>query len=286
MANDLQQRMRQLEERIRVIENAPDPHLRANGLELIRGLMELHGTGLERIMDAIAGSGTIGRSIFDRLAADEGVASLLLLYGLHPVDIETRVRQALDKVSPYLKSHGGSIELLGIVENVVRLRLNGTCKSCPSSRITLDLAVEQAIYEMAPDVTGIEVEGMIASQSSPTPVSEMGTTNGATAPRWESVSGLEALAPGATQTRQIDGRTILFCRLGETFYAYDAFCAACAAELGPHELEAGTIVCRACGQSYDVVQAGRAIDTQDLRLAPFPMLHDRREAKIVLPAQS
>lgn len=291
MANEFQQRMRRLEERVRVIEDTADPHLRANGLELIRGFMELHGTGLERMIHIIAGSGAAGQSVLSQLAADEPAASLLLLYGLHPVDIETRVRMALDKVGPYLKSHGGSIELIGIAENVVTLRLNGTCKSCPSSRMTLDLAVEQAIYEMAPDVEGIEVEGVSASQNSSLPTQQTGSGNGvshagAAAPSWENVGGLDALATGAAQTRQVDGRTILFCRLGETLYAYDGFCAACAAELQAHELEAGAIICSSCGQRYDVVRAGRGIDKQSLRLTPFPLLHDRFAAKIALPSQS
>ena len=288
MTSEFQQRMRQIEEAIRAVENTPDPHLRANSLELIRGIMELHGTGLERMIHVIAGSGETGQSILHQLAADECSASLLLLYGLHPVDIETRVRQALEKVSPYLKSHGGSIELIGVTENIIKLRLHGTCKTCPSSRMTLELAVEQAIYEMAPDVAGIEVDGMTAIPSSPLPAEHAQIENGtgAAGPVWEKVSGLDALAPGATETRQVDGRTILFCRLDDTLYAYDGFCAACAAQLEPRELAANAIVCGSCGQRYDVVQAGRAIDRQDLRLAPFPILHDRFEAKIALPAQT
>ncbi len=59
---------------------------------------------------------------------------------------------------PYLRSHGGNVELVGVEQGVAKLRLEGTCSACPSSQMTLHLAVEQAIYETAPDVTAIEVE--------------------------------------------------------------------------------------------------------------------------------
>jgi len=94
------------------------------------------------------------------------VGSLLLLYGLHPVDLETRVRGALEKTRPYLRSHGGNVELVDVDESgAVRLRLQGSCHGCPSSAMTLKLAIEQAIHDAAPDVTSISVEGQTDARS-------------------------------------------------------------------------------------------------------------------------
>jgi Fe-S cluster biogenesis protein NfuA len=70
------------------------------------------------------------------------------------------VRRALDKVRPYLHSHGGDVELLGISEGTVRLHLEGSCHGCPSSQVTLQTTIERAIYEAAPDVVAIEVDGL------------------------------------------------------------------------------------------------------------------------------
>src|SRR5262245_44423069 len=101
-----------------------------------------------------------GAAIVDSFAHDDVVGGLLLLHGLHPLDLKTRVSQALDKVRPYLRSHGGNVELLRIdPDGVVRLRMQGSCHGCPSSAMTLKLAIEEAIYEQAPDVMAIEVEG-------------------------------------------------------------------------------------------------------------------------------
>ncbi len=110
-------------------------------------------------------------------AADDLVGSLLLLYGQHPLPLETRVTQALDKVRPYLDSHGGNVELLGITDGVVRLRMQGSCKSCPSSAMTLKLAIEEAIYAAAPDVVAIEAEG-VAEQPSATGFVQIGKSHG------------------------------------------------------------------------------------------------------------
>ena len=69
------------------------------------------------------------------------------------------LRGALDKVRPYLKSHGGNVDLLSVVDGVVHLRLIGSCDGCPSSALTLKSAIERNIYEAAPDVNSIVCDG-------------------------------------------------------------------------------------------------------------------------------
>ncbi|MGE0127798.1 MAG: NifU family protein [Blastocatellales bacterium] len=157
-----QQLSQRVEGLIARIETVADPSVRADAFELTRSLMELHGAGLDRLMEIVSRAGASGYALMDDFANDDLVASLLLLYGLHPHDLETRVMNALDKARPLLHSHGGDVELLGVAEGVVRLRLAGSCRSCPSSTMTLKLAIEQAIYEAAPDVTEIITEGQVA----------------------------------------------------------------------------------------------------------------------------
>jgi Fe-S cluster biogenesis protein NfuA len=144
------------------IEAAPDPNVRADALNLAQSLMDLHGAGLDRLMEIVARAGASGYALMDDFAGDDLVASLLLLYGLHPYDLETRVMAALAETRPFLQSHGGDVELLGVTDGMVRLRLAGSCRSCSSSTMTLKLAIERAIYEAAPDVTEIVTEGQIA----------------------------------------------------------------------------------------------------------------------------
>lgn len=156
---DFGNHMRQLDELLQEVEAIGDCAVRDRTGRIIQGLMDFHGAGIARMLERLAEMGEPGRQLIEELASDEPVSSLLLLYGLHPLDIETRVRLALDQVRPYLASHGGNVELLGVSEEgVARLHMQGSCNGCPSSAVTLKSMIEQAIYGRAPDVTGIETD--------------------------------------------------------------------------------------------------------------------------------
>ena len=132
------------------VERFPAPQ-RDVALELVQELLDMYGEGLARIVAAC-----------EVPVEDELVAHLLLLHGLHPVPVAERVRGALDEVRPYLVAHGGGVELLGVSDGVVHLRLEGACNGCPSSALTLTSAVEDAIQRAAPDIERIEAEGVKA----------------------------------------------------------------------------------------------------------------------------
>jgi len=78
----------------------------------------------------------------------------------HPLDVDARIQRALDRVRPYLGSHAGGVEYLGVTDGVARLRLEGSCHGCPSSTVTVQLAITGAVEEAAPEVTQVVVEGM------------------------------------------------------------------------------------------------------------------------------
>jgi Fe-S cluster biogenesis protein NfuA len=120
----------------------------AAATEAVQAVVELYGEALARMLSGADP------------AEDELLSHLLLLHDLHPVDVETRVRNALEDVRPYLGSHGGDVELLGVERGVARLRLEGTCNGCPSSTVTLQNAIEEAILKAAPDLERIEAEGV------------------------------------------------------------------------------------------------------------------------------
>lgn len=164
-----QQRMQEIEGLIHAIEASADPATRSRVEELVQRLLELHGAGLERVLELVSATGEQGAAIIDELGADALASSLLLLHGLHPLSFEDRVEQALEKVRPYLSSHGGDVELLGAADGVVRLRLVGRGDGCSGSAKTLKLALEEAIYAAAPDVTAIDVEGVVGESVKPRP---------------------------------------------------------------------------------------------------------------------
>jgi Fe-S cluster biogenesis protein NfuA len=176
---EFQQRIQRVEELVRKIETVADPDTRASAIELMQSLMDLHSAGLERMMDITFQNGEAGSQIIDNFAHDELVGSLLLLYGLHPLPLEERVIKALDNVRPYLRSHGGNVELLSVMDGVVRLRLAGS--GCASTAATLKQAIEGAVYDAAPDMTALQVEGVV-EQKQPTGFVKLQGRNGASRP--------------------------------------------------------------------------------------------------------
>jgi Fe-S cluster biogenesis protein NfuA len=153
----LRERIRRIERLLKEVDQFQDPHAQAHTREIVQALMDMHGAAIGKMLELLSAEPT-GSSIIDSLANDEMVSGLLLLYGLHPLDIATRVANALEQVRPYLRSHGGNVELISLSEGLVRLRLQGSCHGCPSSAATLKQTIEEAIYDKAPDVTNIEVE--------------------------------------------------------------------------------------------------------------------------------
>jgi Fe-S cluster biogenesis protein NfuA len=141
------------------VETLPEGRGREVALELVQELVELYGDGLARVVERA------DERLVAELVDDELVAHLLLLHGLHPVALEERVRGALDEMRPYLESHGGGVELVGVQEGVVSLRLEGTCNGCPSSMATLKLAIEEAVRKAAPDVEAIEADGVVERET-------------------------------------------------------------------------------------------------------------------------
>jgi Fe-S cluster biogenesis protein NfuA len=159
-ARDFQERLEQLDALLRETEQHADPAARGRLQKVVQAILELHGMGLQRLLEHVTEYGECGQEILDACTRDDVVSGLLVLHNLHPLDVEARVVQALESVRPYLRSHGGNVELLDICAGVVRLRLEGSCHHCPSSTVTMQHTVEEAIYARAPEVTTIEVEGM------------------------------------------------------------------------------------------------------------------------------
>jgi len=154
MESSLRQRMGRVEGLVNQMKASTDRETGSAAIELVRTLLEVHYDGIDRMMEIVAAR--TGDELIDAFANDEIVGQMLLLHDLHPIDIETRVVAALDSVRPYLHSHGGNVELLGIANGIVRIRLAGTCDSCPSSAMTLKTTIEAAIQKAAPDVVSIE----------------------------------------------------------------------------------------------------------------------------------
>ena len=236
---------------------------------LVREVTDLYGAALMRMMQMALAADP---GLANRFAADDLVASLLLVHGLHPHDVDRRVSDALDSVRPYLGSHGGDVSLLGVVDGVVRLQFQGSCKSCPSSSVTLELAVEDAVRAAAPEIESIEV---VAAENVSTPsmipaesLMRRVHTNGH---HWQPVPELAELADGEVGGFRVEGVTALVCRLSGELYAYRDRCPSCLGTLAGAGLRGTVLQCPACGAGFDAVHAGAGVGG-DSHLEPLPVL--------------
>jgi Fe-S cluster biogenesis protein NfuA/nitrite reductase/ring-hydroxylating ferredoxin subunit len=242
------------------LEEVQDFQARAVADELVASIMQLYGEGLERIMDAV------DEPTRARLADDGVVASLLLIHGLYPVSLEDRVREALDSVRPYMESHGGDVELIGIDEGVARMRLVGHCKGCPASEATLELAIKKALEEQAPDLEGLEVEGV---KEPPIGAFELPViqSNGAP-PEW---TDLDVVPPQTGQTTVV--AELFLANVGGTLLAYRNSCGWCQARLDDAPMAPdGTLTCPSCERRFELRRAGRSPDDDRLQIPPVPLL--------------
>ena len=291
---------------------------RGRAEELVRQVTELYGAGLARILEILSDRGQLDDGTLDALTSDELVSSLLVIHGLHPQDLETRVAAALDNVRPYLGSHGGNVDLLDISpEGVVRLKLLGTCQGCPSSSVTLKFAVEEAIESAAPEVTGIEV---VEEESRPgipavIPVdallvrldSQRGGAADGTAGlggaggwqehpggSWEPVPEIAGLEPGDVAGFLVGGYPVLACRTGQDVYAYRDYCPRCTASMAGATLQralaapagGGLLRCPSCRAHFDVRQAGSCLEDRNLHLDPLPLLVRSGVMSVAVPVVS
>jgi Fe-S cluster biogenesis protein NfuA len=157
--DDVRQAARRLEELIAALGSHPDPAAREPARELVALVLDLHALGLARLMTLVA-SAPGAETLMARLTQDDHVRAMLLLHGLHPDEMETRVRQAVERLRPHLGVHGLRLEVTDVRGGIVRLRLMGVEAAKPSLLWTLPGEIETAIVEAAPDAEQVLIEGL------------------------------------------------------------------------------------------------------------------------------
>lgn len=263
--------------------------------ELVRLLTDLYGAGIERMLDLLDDAGRLDARILDLFAADDLVSNLLLVHGLHPYDAAQRVEQALEKVRPYLGTHGGDVELVAVTDDVVRLRLLGSCDGCPSSSVTLELAVKEAIEAAAPEITNIEVEEAPKSDSTGrTLISVQSLRTRLDSPdsggsTWHPLP--VDLSSSGIGTLVVEGVPLLVLKPAADLLVFRNRCPRCESDLDHARLERRlggkaaepVLVCASCGAHFDVRRAGACLDIPELHLDPLPVIEVDGSVTVALP---
>ncbi|MDQ6607020.1 MAG: NifU family protein, partial [Actinomycetota bacterium] len=224
---------------------------------------------------------------------------------------------------PYMESHGGNVELLSLEDGVARIHLRGSCSDCSASSVTLELAIKQALEEAAPDLAGLEVEGVAPQMTGLTssalgdrpggdlPGAALPMTDGAAptglelpivmapaspalrdrpegdlggAPAWFELESVGELPGGAMIAITVAGNDLVIANVEGTLLAYRDVCAACGGALRDGELSAGALACPSCQRSFFLPRAGRSIDAERIQLEPVPLLREQGRVKVALAA--
>jgi len=258
-------------------ETAADPKMAARAEELVRTVVEFYGAALERVVELVP------EPVLERLADDALVSGVLVVHDLHPHSLQQRVQRALDAVRPYLGSHSGDVSLVEITDDgVLRLALGGSCDGCPSSMVTVKLAIEQAIEHAAPEIVRIEVDGVVPEPAGPggRPLLPIVTADKAS---WVELGEADMVAPGTVSSARVRGAATVVCNAAGTLYAYRDQCFKCREPLSGGHFDGRVLACPSCGAGFDVMLAGRAMDG-DGHLDPLPLLTEDGTIRVAVPA--
>jgi nitrite reductase/ring-hydroxylating ferredoxin subunit len=173
-----------------------------------------------------------------------------------------------------MESHGGNVELLRIEDGIARIHLRGSCSDCSASSVTLELAIKQALEEAAPDLEGLEVEG-VAPQALPVVMSEPTRS-------WFDLESVGSLGDGTLAAVNVAGSNLLVANVDGTLLAYRDRCASCGAPLHDGLLLAGALSCPECARSFFLPRAGRSMDDERMQLEPVPLLREEGRVKVAL----
>jgi Thioredoxin-like proteins and domains len=271
---ELNQQSQHIQELIEEIDSLASGDAKELMQECIREILNFYGHGLERILRIISnGNNAAAKEIYNNLIDDSFLSGLLLIHDLHPLDLRTRLHLALEKVKPYMDSHGGSVEIVSLENGVAKLKLSGSCKGCPSSSSTLELGIKQAIEEHCPDLVELEVEGAAVPAR---PGTSSGKETG-----WKVIQGVDALPDGAMKALEISGIPVVVCRFNQQLYAYRNFCPACERTFSNGTFTERIIGCQ-LGHRYDVQQAGKCTDDENIHLDPFPLIQEEGVIKVAV----
>lgn len=158
----LGQCLHRLETLIQTLDDIDDPKARSVARELLDATLDLHGLALARLI-TIGQGGADGAALIGRFAADDYVAAVMLLHGLHPEEAEVRLRKKIAAMRPHWGVRGFRVDLLDVNSTSARARL---CWAEGGHRQpAVRREIEEALTEAAPDLDRILVEDVAPAEA-------------------------------------------------------------------------------------------------------------------------
>lgn len=142
-------RLARIDELLERLESTPGRTAR-DALQAARALTEVYGEALARALDRADAAAVVA------MADDELLGHLMVLHGVHPEPVLSRLSRAVERLRRELRGRGGDLELVGVDGGVARVRVQA--KGCGSSTAKVMDAVRESLLAVAPELDGVEQE--------------------------------------------------------------------------------------------------------------------------------
>ncbi len=302
---DAEELLGQLGALVEELERYPDTEVREKAFDLVQIILKLHGEALRRMLTTFD-SLPLKEQVHARMSADEVIRAILLIHGLLPAELGTRVANAIDELRPFLLSQGCDVKLLGVDGGRALLRLMRSGKGAPPVA-ALKLEIEKALDVAAPDLLGIEIEGVAEqveataraaallgsiiaparSESAPAMLVQIKRPRPVAANvggTWVSVVRALGFEDGQFKVINYAEINLLVCKLDGEFYAYRNSCAA-EQEGRPLDdalFDSPVLTCTCHGYSYNLRGGGACVERPELRLQSLPLKVEDDKVKVAL----
>jgi Fe-S cluster biogenesis protein NfuA/nitrite reductase/ring-hydroxylating ferredoxin subunit len=236
-------------------------------LETLVATLEREGD--ERALMLLKLADAIHRPALELIAAgnvDHPIArAVLAMYDLVDLPDEDLVEEALDEVRPYIESHGGRVELLGVEAGVVRVRLSGACVGCAGSAITLKRGIEEMLRERYPGF-----RELVSEEPEQAPGPQLLQIEDLRRPVFVDAGALPE--PGELRAETVDDVPVLLVSVGGEPYAFKNGCSVDGLPLdGGRLTDEGVLVCPWHNCAYDARTGKRVDEPEQPGLAVVPV---------------
>lgn len=266
--------IQRLDELVQRFDALPFPEVREQIFDLLQTVDVIHRAGLGRLVAMLDEAGHV--ELLERATGDPIVRTLLLLYDILPSDELTQVEAALSLVRPYINSHGGEVEVLGVEDGVVHLRLSGACQGCAGQAITLQRGIAAALREGFPGFQGLQVHeseqrSAKAVEVIPLIVAGQEPARPLRRPVFRTIARVGELPDGTMRTFDVDDVRALVANVGGEIYAVRNTCPGSMAPLDLGSFSPPILVCPWHNEAYDIRTGKRVDGEQGPNLAVLPV---------------
>ncbi|ALF10732.1 NifU family protein [Parageobacillus thermoglucosidasius] len=241
---------------------------RMKAMELKKAIEAFHEHALRKLVRTFRETEE-GKELLLKAVEDPSIYAMFLLHGIIKQDLFTRVAVALEEVRPYMRSHGGGVELVEVEGKTAYVRLQGACSGCSLSAVTLKNGVEEAIKARVPEIEHVVmVEEEVASGY--LPFHAMNDTGNLEQNGWvqgPSVSELEEVRPVRFSHEDHD---ILLVRMDRKVMAFRNQCPHMGMPLDGGMTDGAVITCPWHGFRFDL-STGECMTAPHVQLEPFPV---------------